>query len=285
MKFLLISTISLLSFSTYAATWKKVTGGPIIQNCPDNYILVPALSPYTTRDFCVMKYEAKQDSYGVVQSTYTGLPWTGINRATARSKCQNLGSGHDLISNDQWQTIARNIAGVKSNWSGGALASGQLNAGHSDNAPPNSLAAAALDSDPCNGTGETCSSSDWNSQRRTHKLTNGKIIWDLAGNVWEWLSNDSGASNGADQHIALLPAGDIRQTRYGADPATLCTTPADVTNNWCGMGDGFFVSLQNTVVRGGTHTNIKITGIFATRLNKPITDNSDNIGFRCVFVR
>ena len=39
------------------------------------------------------------------------------------------------------------------------------------------------------GTGQTCSSSVWDDQRRTLLLSNGNFIWDLAGNMWEWVDH------------------------------------------------------------------------------------------------
>ena len=30
-----------------------------------------------------------------------------------------------------------------------------------------------------------------NNERRTHTLSNGEVIWDVAGNAWEWVKDDS----------------------------------------------------------------------------------------------
>lgn len=250
--------------------------------CPTNYILVPANTTYFPKQFCVAKYEMKNDGYGTAVTQATGTPWVSIDRPTSRSKCQALGSGYDMISNDQWQTIARNIAGVASNWNSGTVASGQLNRGHSDNAPASALAAVTDDNDPCNGTEQTCSSSTWDSQRRTHTLSNGNKIWDFAGNVWEWVTNDSNVSNGADGYISTMSGGDIRQTRYGAASGTICATPG--SSPYCGMGHGWFSYTAGAVWRGGDWDDVVYTGVFASNLRGAPTATGTNLGFRCVFV-
>jgi len=270
----------------HSATWKKITSGtPNVQVCPTGYIFVPALSGYTTRDFCVAKYEMKNDGYGAAVSKMAGVPWVSINRATARAACKTLGAGYDMISNDQWQTIARNIAGTASNWSGGALASGELNRGHSDNSPANVLAAAD-DTDPCNGTGATCLPTSWDSQRRTHTLSNGNVIWDFAGNVSEWITNDSNISNGSDDYISAMSGGDIRQTRYGVASGNICPSPS--ASPYCGLGYGWFNYGAGAVLRGGNYGTGTYAGeragVFATGLGYAPTATDTFFGFRCVFV-
>jgi formylglycine-generating enzyme required for sulfatase activity len=187
-----------------------------------------------------------------------------------------------MISNDQWQTIARNIAGVASNWSTGVVASGELNRGHSDTSPGNSLAAVTDDNDPCNGTGQTCSSTTWDSQRRTHKLSNGNVIWDFAGNVWEWVTNDSSVSNGADGYISTMSGGDIRQTSYGAASSTICASPS--SSPYCGMGSGSFNFTSGAIFRGSNWAVGVSSGVFSTNLAGASTLIDTGLGFRCVFV-
>lgn len=283
MKLFLIFLLSITTLSSQATTWKKTIGGPPVQVCPDNYIFVPALAGYTTLDFCVAKYEMKTDGYGMPISQAAGTPWVSIDRPSARAKCKALGVGFDMISNDQWQSIARNIAGVGSNWFGGVVGgAGQLNRGHSDGLPNNFLAAVTDDNDPCNGTGQTCSSSTWDSQRRTHTLSNGNVIWDFAGNVAEWVTNDSNISNGATAYISTLNDGLLRQTRFGAASGTICTTTG--SSPYCGMGQGQFAFTSGGVHRGGDWTSGIATGIFATSLNTVTSVGTASKGFRCVFI-
>src|SRR5450759_4975779 len=84
-------------------------------------------------------------------------------------------------------TIAQNVLSVASNWSSGVVGTGFIYSGHNDNAPANALAADSNDANGYSGTGNSSPS----NQRRTLTLTNGEVIWDLAGNVWEWTSGTS----------------------------------------------------------------------------------------------
>ena len=46
--------------------------------CPDNYVLAPPLSGYTSRPFCVAKYEMRSAS-GTATSQAEGTPWAVYN--------------------------------------------------------------------------------------------------------------------------------------------------------------------------------------------------------------
>lgn len=82
-------------------------------------------------------------------------------------------------------TVATNIASVASNWSHRAVGSGELNRGHSDTDPSSACDGNEeyVDTDCSNSGGEA----DY-TQKRTHTLSNGAVVWDLSANVWEWTS-------------------------------------------------------------------------------------------------
>jgi len=311
MKKILLILFLLASYSSFALT------------CPSGYILVPPLAPYTSQEFCVMKYEAKADGNKKAISQASEKPWVHVNRATSISECQSLGPGYGLISNDQWQTIARNIAGVAINWSGNKVGSGELNRGSSDSAS----------ADGSISTGKPTPEADikepWHSQKRTHTLSNGNIIWDLAGNVAEWVSSDTLVERDyrrdvwpydgklqENQHVTFMNTGDIQQINYGPDPKTLCANPKKPP--YCGMGLAAFpvtrdkspgenlaefcaVHWRKNVYRcgvggsnvplGQSYKAINRGGSDGYRTHNGIFNVSTNgplgptIGFRCVFVQ
>ena len=110
---------SALEYSSIPATTSSVgcvglSGG--------DWVLVEGNSSYEAQDFCVMKYEAKNVG-GVATSQASSSPWAYITQYDATMKCRSLGDGFNLISNDQWMTIATNIANQASNWEDGLVGS------------------------------------------------------------------------------------------------------------------------------------------------------------------
>lgn len=279
------------SSTAYSATWKslyKAANPPavttVITACPTGYVGVPALLPYSPRFFCVSKYEMKKDADG---NTPLAIPagnlWVSVTRDNARSACQGLGVNYDLISNEQWQAIVRDIAGVASNWSSGLVGNGALNNGHTDNAPNSQLNAVADDNDACNGTGQTCSATVWDAQRRTHKLSNGNVIWDLGGNLGEWVTNDNTVKYASDSFVSQMTAGDRKQIAYGAATNTICATPA--VSPYCGMGKGLFSGGDTgSMSRGGTYSIGTNSGIFTADTRDQPANYWTDTGFRCVYV-
>lgn len=280
-----LSIIALFLFFRSSTNTKKII---VVQKgtCPLNYILVPKLENYTTRDFCVAKYEMKKDSNGMATSTPDNVPWIEIDRTTSAEKCSELGKGFKLISNEQWQTIARNIAGNKTNWSLGEIGDGELNRGYSG-FPYETTYPVEASSDEvlgnCHLTQNSCSNIIWHAKRRTHTLSNGQVIWDLAGNVWEWVINDNRMSLGPSAHFSQLPPEDFRQQQFGAARETICKTP--YVFPYCGLGFGSYnneISAE-AMARGGAWAGLHNGGIFRTTFIRSPEGTAINLGFRCVY--
>jgi prepilin-type N-terminal cleavage/methylation domain-containing protein len=275
-----------LVYKNNAGTQTYIDKSTTTRTCPANYIPVPGNSMYGTSDFCVMKYEAKTGSATVSATTQAaGNPQVNITQPNAITACSLNGAGYGLINNNEWMTIARNIEGQGVNWTGGAVGSGGLWRGHSDGSPNNVLAASTDDNDPYFGTGNTSPS----IERRTHTLSNGGVIWDLSGNVWEFTNN---TILGKDQPTGTTPGFNWRQytaiTNYGTLSYDL-THPSNTSwNSSQNMGqiysDG--TSTNNTTfafIRGGDWDGADTTaGVFTLRLHLTPASTFTSIGFRCV---
>jgi prepilin-type N-terminal cleavage/methylation domain-containing protein len=276
--------------------------------CPTGYIPVPGNSLYQTKDFCVMKYEAKaveisNPTVGLltpttgfntiannttpttsangraVASVASGYPIANINQTTAASYCTNAGAS--LITNAEWMTIARNIEAQGSNWTGGTVGSGGLWRGHSDNNPGTALEASTDDNLGYTGTGNTSPS----IEKRTHTLSNGEVIWDLSGNVWEWTNDTIQGANKPNNSSGNLWQQWTAISNFGTLSYDL-TRPSNTSwNSSQNMGQYYAGTVTGTTtfafLRGGNWNNATNAGVFTLILLTPSL-TATNIGFRCV---
>lgn len=276
---------------------------PICQpiNCPSGYVQVPCnFANSSTRNFCVAQYEMKiqADNNGdqVYNSAFTpesrnsGTPWTQISQTDAKLECASLGENYHLITNSEWMTIAHNIENVNSNWSSGIVNSGTLNRGHSDNNPAN-VCDSVLENVDTNCS--TSGGSGWNTQKRTHTLSNGEILWDFSGNVWSWsdwqvtFANKAYSSGSCDPKAAVVtfcewteidiyPNDIMKPSTWQAANSTLKST----------HGIGLYTAgtaEPGGVHRGGDFGGISSPGIFALSLFLIPSTVAANVGFRCVY--
>lgn len=258
--------------------------------CPAGWIKVPGDSAYGTGDFCVMKYEAKNDS-GNPKSVAANGPWVNIAQTAAIGTCRSLGTGYDLISNAQWMTIGANVAGVAANWSGGLIGTGYLYSGHNDNSP----------GAPCPASSDEAlfyveagcmptSTSSGLEQKRTLMLANGGVIWDFSGNVAEWVNS----MNRSDKPMATniwydYTSLSLTPTTPLKDLVPTAAVKAFWNNSWTSSGQkiGKFYPGYNNIggalVRGGAWNDSTSAGVFTAKLDaEPTVSSHANIGFRCV---
>ncbi len=230
----------------------------------------------------------------------------------SKSYCDSR--GWHLITNNEWMTIARNTERLGSNWCaldgtgcGNSPGSQYLAAGHNDNGPAFGLQASTDDSQVCYGTvtkdtNTACGSGA--TQRRTHFLANGEVIWDLAGNLWEWTDNTVQRKDEPDSATSGTPDVGFGWTDFASGSLTRI-----LVNNGQGFSMGYDVirpsnsswnanqrvgriytysdvSDTNTTVyaflRGAHWDSGSHAGVFTLGLsNAPSGSGSGVIGFRC----
>lgn len=244
-------------------------------DCPSGFITVPGNALFNTDSFCVMKYEAKNVG-GTATSVAAGTPWNSISQSSAKTAAAGACSGCHLMKGNEWLTIAHNIMSVPSNWSGGAVGNGYLSSGHNDNNPSAALAASTNDSDSYYGVGAGDLSA---RQQRTFTLTNGEVLWDFAGNLWEQLDDTiTGGQPGlpgdsVEVYKNFNANGIIRGNMQQFFPA-YGNPQAAAWGNTQGLGQMFTNSNDSTSTRllimGGAFTTGYVNGgIFTFRLNNP----------------
>ena len=287
--------------------------------CPTGYIKVPGNSLYQTKDFCVAKYEMKAVAISAptvglttpntgingiannttattsangraIASVASGYPIANISQITAIDYCanQNTVSGASLITNAEWMTIARNIEAQLSNWTTGTAAStaigtGGLYRGHSDTTPFGALEAGA-DNNGYIGTGQ----SGFSIERRTHTLSNGEVIWDLSGNMFEWTNDTIIGVNKPNNSPESFYQQWTAISNFGTLSYDLTRPSNNTWNSTQNMGQydsGDLTGGPFAFLRGGDWAGITpgpIAGVFTLSLDSTPAGANPFIGFRCV---
>jgi hypothetical protein len=287
--------------SAYTSTYE-------VSNCPNNYVKISANALVgTTADFCIAKFEMKcSDSEGVgcdatepALSKAENRPWRNVTHAESVAACSALGSQYHLISNEEWMTTAREIEANPFNWTDFEVVnfdvgdtenynpSSSLNRGHSNNQPSEYLAASIDDNDSCSGITDTsittCNSLSWHINKRTHNTSADDIIWDFAGNSWEWV-NYVIDDNKPNPDWTWYDLNSIASTIQVPDEV-IKSSEQQLTAQINGVGtyyssaNGISVAMR----RGGNKDHGIGAGIYSTVLRDGIAESSPDIGFRCAY--
>ena len=252
--------------------------------CADGYI------PFDFRStsYCIAKYEMKKSSDGKTPiSVADVVPWEKVPYSESVKLCESLGSNYSLITNAVWTALARDISRNGDNWSYGEEFVGSLNQGHSFSTTKWPVKASPDDNDACFKTGVKCSLNLWAKERRTHKLKNGEIIWDLSGNVSEWvIDNVDYTKLKKEMSITFVNVPNLKEYPYSVYGPEFNCDIVDASKPNCGMGVYWFNGQQTKYAtsRGGSYrTPNALTGIFsAYHIFSPDSKLSVN-GFRCMY--
>ena len=220
-------------------------------------------------------------------SANAGNHWVEIQAYSpqgAFSKSTAVCDSCHLITEAEWLTIAQNVLSVASNWSGGVVGTGYIYSGHNDNAPASALTASTDDSQGYYGETNT-----GGNQRRTLTLTNGEVIWDLAGNVSEWTAGQTASEKPGIAHMGYAVREWTAITVHGnilPDPfPSFANSAASSWTSANGIGEIYSNADDSSGLRAFTRSGMwadgATAGIFELYLGNPINGSyGASTGFR-----
>ncbi len=204
--------------------------------------------------FRVGQYVCTQGADGKAAVTAEGAPWVRINFEEAKAAC--LAAGYALITERQWLAIACNAAAQACNWNTGIVGRGRL--------------AQGLRQDTVDGPQPGDFIPDDPDEQRFLTLSNGELICDLNGNVYQWIFDDvQGDERGLVARAFTKASPSITSAPFASLTKGMGWQPSPDAN-WSG----------NALLRGGYWNSEANAGAFDLNDGWPVSRGGD-VGFRC----
>jgi len=316
-------------FQMFAEKWGRLEAP---KSCPTGFIAVPWNAEFMQPWFCVAKYEmgyadtdtpdscntqypnactANEDWNTVRYNTGKTLlsqPWlypvANISQTQAIAECQRIWK--HLITNNEWMTIARNIEANPVNWSWGVVG---IN--HISNGVSYSPLWCGEQTTKLIYSWSLTLTRDWATKtwpwgntscdtKRQLKLSNGEIIRDLAGNVWEHV-NKANTKDWGNFNVWMTKFDEVSNNWNGTyewhkTGWSATTIPEEMrkkygpsksmythTTNWVWNIYGWYITTNNNVFLRGGSVNGADTGVFTLTLSPLSSYQHIHVGFRCAF--
>lgn len=302
--------------------------------CRDGWVNLPG------SDFCFMRYEAQKDpNTGKAVSMPGNFPWNFQSPVGAKVACEELGRDYSLMTSDQWNAIAANILTTEINDlsedEGKQLAVGNSAGLKRVQGVPgkpttsescslsNSLDSETNKNCPLRNDGFSGTAGIWEvpyeaglvnrSLLRTHTLSNGEVIWDFAGNLWEWMGDryifEDKTGSGDTFEIdrdgvtgdGIIPQTPVTKTDWiehtwvasygklqGSNPPDSTLTSRNgigkisLNPGWSWDDASNYTTPFKAVGRGGAWANNENSGIYSINLALGPSYSRNYTGFRCV---
>jgi hypothetical protein len=259
---------------------------PTSQSTTTNYYTTPYYSDYSPGNYGAQAISSMANRASI----------SDISRNEAEALCSNstylkdssggaLSNGH-LLPVGLWKKIADDVSQQAINWSGNAVGSGNISRGLANN-----------NSSKGSGYADFSYADNYNSQttvsnpaasnyydKRVWKLSNGDVIHDFAGNLWEWYYDlHSSTTNPSYSGWVEYSSGNYTVVGYSIDPA--------YNTNWTStQGIGkllpymIYSGTEYAAIFGGNWSDAGSAGVFASNWYSysPSTLRVNNFGFRCV---